>query len=284
MIIVSKIREFFENQPLLTSILIVGIYWAFLFLIVFIRGLIYSLPLPLFIWLQFVVYNAVLSFLWLYFIPILLEFPIKHQTFTEYLTEIRIDQVNPWKRNLLLGTLFALIILFSTLMANIIAGDYIFDLNKIFGQPEPGNDGYLTFIYNLIPAIWEEIAFRGVIMVILVKKYSTKKAVILDGLLFGFFHLINFLVGGGDFLFTIGQIFSTSCIGFVLSYMYIKTESLLPPMIAHYLNNAFQPLVSNAVIANMALAVVAQIIMVLIFLHLGLLLVYLMTKREENKE
>lgn len=220
---------------------------------------------------------SILSFLWLLFVPKILNLPTLEQDFSDYLMEIKLTQIQPWKRNVAIGVLFALTILLSTLMINLIAGEYEFDLLTIFAQPESGKEGFLTFIYNTIPAIWEEIAFRGVILALLLKKYSNKTAIILDGVLFGSFHLINLFLGG-DVLFTIGQIFATSFMGFVFSYMVVKTESIIPPMIAHYVNNAFQPLVSNAIITNMEVAVIAQIFMVLVYFHVGILIVYLITR------
>jgi membrane protease YdiL (CAAX protease family) len=56
----------------------------------------------------------------------------------------------------------------------------------------------------LVPGIWEEIAFRGVILTLLLKKYSEKKSIIINGLLFGGVHFIN-IIQGADVVSTIIQ-------------------------------------------------------------------------------
>jgi membrane protease YdiL (CAAX protease family) len=51
-------------------------------------------------------------------------------------------------------------------------------------------------------------------------------------------HVLN-LVHGLDLVFTSGMVVWAFIIGLFYGYAFVKTRSLLPPMIVHYLGNAF---------------------------------------------
>ena len=92
--------------------------------------------------------------------------------------------------------------------------------------------------YISIPSIFEEIVFRGVILTVFLGKYSERKSIIFSSLGFGLWHLPG-LLGGGDLVWTLGQVIWAFIIGLFYGYMFVKTRSLLPPMIVHYLSNVF---------------------------------------------
>ena len=77
----------------------------------------------------------------------------------------------------------------------------------------------------VLPALIEEFAFRGVILNIF-RKYSDGLAVLVSGVTFGLMH--------GNFT----QIPFALVVGLVLGYIAVKTNSLLPGIIIHFLNNA----------------------------------------------
>ncbi|MBR2714835.1 MAG: CPBP family intramembrane metalloprotease [Ruminococcus sp.] len=77
----------------------------------------------------------------------------------------------------------------------------------------------------VIPALVEEFAFRGVILGVL-RKYSDSLAILVSGITFGVMH--------GNFT----QIPFAFIVGLVLGYIAVKTNSLLPGIIIHFLNNA----------------------------------------------
>lgn len=77
----------------------------------------------------------------------------------------------------------------------------------------------------ILPALVEEFLFRGVILGVL-KKYSAGAAILISGTLFGLMHA-NF-----------SQIPFAIPVGIILGYIAIKTNSLLPTMIIHCLNNS----------------------------------------------
>jgi len=98
--------------------------------------------------------------------------------------------------------------------------------NTEFGEPDGG------FLYNLInsaliPAIAEELLFKGLIFTILKKHYNTIVAVIIASLMFAACHL--------QFIRII-PLFLLSCYTF---WLYLRIGSLILPMLLHFINNLF---------------------------------------------
>ncbi|MBD3213775.1 MAG: CPBP family intramembrane metalloprotease [Candidatus Lokiarchaeota archaeon] len=281
----STLNEKLQNTPLITIPLIIGIYWGFLLLPRLFLLPFYSLPYPWLLLGDLIFKMILLTLLWFLLIPFGLQLPSKNENLLDYSNSIKLNKFSPELRNISIGIAFAVIILFTTLIPYALMGVYQFDISTIIGQPnrETGALGYFTFISNLQPAIWEEIAFRGVILVLLLNAFSNKNAIVIDGLAFGLFHLINLFVGA-DPLFTLYQVFFATCLGIVLAYMTVKFKTLIPAMMAHYINNAFQPLVSNAMVADYGLEIILSIIRVLVYTTLGFLLIYYWPKRDNGTE
>jgi len=63
---------------------------------------------------------------------------------------------------------------------------------------------------------------------------------IIDGgtLGFGLMHLLN-LAGGRELVWVLGQVVWSFILGLFYGYIFVKTRSLLPLMIVHYLGNVF---------------------------------------------
>lgn len=81
------------------------------------------------------------------------------------------------------------------------------------------------FTVAIVPAICEEILFRGVVLKNLLP-YGRTVAILGSGLLFGLMHC-NPL-----------QLFYTATLGVVLGYVYVKTRSLFACMFIHFCNNS----------------------------------------------
>ena len=96
----------------------------------------------------------------------------------------------------------------------------------------------------LIPGVWEEVSFRGVITTLNERKYSKFTVLIIVSILFGLFHFTN-LLSGQALVPTILQVFYASTLGMAFGYMVIKTNSLWPGIIAHYLIDSVGQLFLN---------------------------------------
>ncbi|MHA1233917.1 MAG: lysostaphin resistance A-like protein, partial [Promethearchaeota archaeon] len=176
--------------------------------------------------------------LWLFIVPRSLGLPNGKMHLKEYIKAIGIKNDGKLVRNILLGIgCSAIAFLFRFIAANIF-GNYVFDPDVIFGTPGSSISfyGWFVFILMLIPGIWEEVSFRGVMMTLNLNKYSRTTVFIVVSLLFGLFHYFN-LLGGSDLFTTNLQVFWAALFGFLLGYLFIKTKSLIPSIILHYFVN-----------------------------------------------
>lgn len=121
--------------------------------------------------------------------------------------------------------------------------------------------GYHTFVQHgkileyplrntvLLAPIYEEILFRGLILSLLLKIYSTKKSLIISSILFGLWHVKN--VYYLDVPYLVYQIIYTTFIfGPVTAWFALKLKTIWPGVILHYLNNLLAPL-SLGIIATL---------------------------------
>ena len=81
--------------------------------------------------------------------------------------------------------------------------------------------------FALLPAIYEELIFRKLILQFLRNRFSDLAAILFTSLLFAIFHL-NVLQGITTFVF-----------GIFLAVVAIRTGSILLCIYAHFLNNSF---------------------------------------------
>ncbi|MFX1538358.1 MAG: lysostaphin resistance A-like protein, partial [Promethearchaeota archaeon] len=189
---------------------------------------------------RFIILLIVNSFVWLWLIPMFFQLTEGKITMSKYLEIIKLDKksFSPIGRNIFFALFCVVIFCLGLFLASFLTGEYVFELERIFGLPKDmGDQKVFTFIFNLIPGIFEEIAFRGVILVLLLRKYSERTSIGLSGLIFGLGHFINFLIFG-DFWSSIAQIISGILIGWFFAYLTLKSGSLLPSIIIHYLYNA----------------------------------------------
>ena len=103
-------------------------------------------------------------------------------------------------------------------------------------RPDPDVVGIGYFLLALIPGIWEELAFRGLILTKLRIRFGTWTSILLSALFFGLFHLINLLTQSPSL--AISGVIMASLFGIGWGYMTIKTGSVIPAMISHYLVDA----------------------------------------------
>jgi sodium transport system permease protein len=76
------------------------------------------------------------------------------------------------------------------------------------------------------PAICEEALFRGVVVRGLATRLAPSAAIVITGILFGMFHL------------DVWRLLPSTVLGMLLSWVALQSRSLVPSMIAHFLNNA----------------------------------------------
>jgi sodium transport system permease protein len=99
-------------------------------------------------------------------------------------------------------------------------------------------------IMAVIPAVVEEMFFRGIMFNSLKKKAGVKAAAVVSYLLFASMH------------FSLIKIFPTFLLGVVFTYVVYKTGSILPAVVLHFINNfmsvAVQHLIPDVELDNLA--------------------------------
>jgi ABC-2 type transport system permease protein/sodium transport system permease protein len=83
--------------------------------------------------------------------------------------------------------------------------------------------------FALVPAVFEELCFRGFLFAALRQRVSGTWTVILTALLFGFFHEV----------LSPGKLMTTTALGLVLGWVRLRSGSVLPGTIAHAVHNGF---------------------------------------------
>jgi len=175
-------------------------------------------------------------------VPFVLKLPSGKQSFREYLADIRLTKLKPFFPLLFLGlscSLLALLALATQSVAFRFFQDLPVSLEFLRGMIPVKNDlppstGYIT----AFPSIFEEITWRGVMMVLFTRKYSAWKSILITGLGFSLLHLVN-LLDGTDPAFVLRQVILTSGMGIFYGVLVLRTNSLLPTMLFHYLVNMF---------------------------------------------
>lgn len=121
-------------------------------------------------------------------------------------------------------------------MAANIAVNYILIFFESFGVPEPEMPDYLQptvpslllnlFVFAVLPALFEELVFRGYVLRAL-RPHGDWFAVAVSALTFGLMH--------GN----IAQIPFALIVGVALGWLYIMTDNIWLPVAVHFANNAF---------------------------------------------
>lgn len=84
---------------------------------------------------------------------------------------------------------------------------------------------FVLLVIGITPAICEEMLFRGLVQGNFEKSMPRRKAIIVTGLIFGLYHLDPFT-------------FVALCaLGIYLSYLVSVSESIIVPMVGHFMNN-----------------------------------------------
>jgi len=99
-------------------------------------------------------------------------------------------------------------------------------LNEMLGKiPDLGT---AILFLAIIPAICEELAFRGFILSGLEHDFKPWSAILISAFLFGFLHVL---------LSLFQQLFNASLLGIILGLLAIRSRSILPGIVFHAINN-----------------------------------------------
>lgn len=124
----------------------------------------------------------------------------------------------------------------------------------------------------IVPAFAEEFAFRGILMGTL-RKFGDSFAIITSAIIFGAMH--------GN----IAQIPFAFILGLILAYVDCKTNSILPSIIIHFLNNFYAvmlDILQSTKIFSDRIFMTIYFILIAVFCILGLVSFFYLNKKNKN--
>ena len=134
--------------------------------------------------------------------------------------------------------------------------DYIFSQTTLTQQ---------IIIMAVVPAVIEELFFRGVILSSLMKKTNIIMAILISSLLFSLMH------------FSLIKIFPTFILGAVFAFVVYKTNSIIPAMVLHFGNNSISIIAQHA-LPNIDVEPLLTMSGELNFKYIGLIFVIILIK------
>ncbi|MEW6026582.1 MAG: type II CAAX endopeptidase family protein [Planctomycetota bacterium] len=101
-----------------------------------------------------------------------------------------------------------------------------FLVTLVLASKSPVDVFLLLLCIGIIPAVAEEVLFRGIILSGLKNSSTAARAIVLSGLLFGIIHIFP------------PQVVSVSILGMFFGLLVVKTNSIVTAIWCHFLNNA----------------------------------------------
>lgn len=210
-------------------------------------------------------------------LPVILGLKGLRNRLAEYL---RIDL-----KAVLLGILS--FVIFCTLAAVISLGMGIYegDLSAAFAcpdtRPDPDVIGWGFFLLALVPAIWEEMAFRGLILSKLREGFSTKAAILLSAAFFGIFHFSSLLTQPPSY--ALGGVIMAFFFGIAWGVMTVKARSVIPAMLSHYLVDSMGQVFLGVDSSNPGLTTGFFVLLTLTFPVFNIMLTELMYRKRHPR-
>lgn len=126
----------------------------------------------------------------------------------------------------LVPTLHPIVITWGETLKDLIPSSKAEEVNEVFKQFFSGVTlGQKLLVIAIIPAICEELAFRGFILSGLLRSHPPGRAIAISAILFGVFHMVP------------EQMVTASILGVVLGLIATRSGSIFPGMIFHALHN-----------------------------------------------
>jgi membrane protease YdiL (CAAX protease family) len=157
-------------------------------------------------------------------LPRVFGIPFGKTSFTKFARGIGFYLPKDGWKHIGLGLTLAACTLSGMLVGSILTGEYVVDASNITLSQA---------VFALVPGIWEEVFFRGILMVVLLRATkSLKKAFLAQCILFALCHI------KGTSVHAFVEVFSAFLIAIGLTYVAYKTRSLVAGITFHYFHDA----------------------------------------------
>jgi len=177
-------------------------------------------------------------------VPYLLRLPTGSRSFRRYLDDVRLTRIRPFGPLLLLTVSCDLILILCQG-----AGSIVYRLS----EGKPVTLDFVGQVFNLLAVLppqstllfaqmfssLEEVLFRGVLLTMLLRVHGPRKAIVFSAIAFGLMHLPGIFAGTAPVV-ALGQVVWAFLFGLFYGYIFLKSGSLLPSMVIHWLSNVFQ--------------------------------------------
>jgi membrane protease YdiL (CAAX protease family) len=153
---------------------------------------------------------------------------------------------------------FLSFVLFCALAAglSLAMGIFVGDMSTVFSTPDLGPDpdvvGWGFFLLALVPGIWEELAYRGLIQSRLREVFSTRLSIILSSAFFALFHFSNLVFQ--PLASVVPGVVMAFCFGLGWGWLTVRSRSVVPAMLSHYLIDSFGQIFLGVDTTNLALS------------------------------
>ncbi|MBN1163732.1 MAG: CPBP family intramembrane metalloprotease [Candidatus Krumholzibacteriota bacterium] len=176
-------------------------------------------------------------------VPFGLRLPKGKRPFRAYLSDIGLTKARPLGRLLLIALSCYIILALSQA-----GGSIVYRLREGL----PLNAGFLRRVFDIsqdlppaslsplfsLPSAFEEVGWRGIMLTLFMATCSKRRSILISAGAFALLHLLN-LLSGRETVWVVGQVAWAFCMGIFYGYLFVKTGSLIPPMLVHYLGNVF---------------------------------------------
>ena len=157
--------------------------------------------------------------------PMKLRVPFGEVSASDFSRKIGLYMPRHPARVVLLGVVLAACTLTGMLIASLLTGRYVFDIDNL---------SFEQIAFSTVPGVWEEVYFRGIIMMVLLFALKDlRRAMVVQCVIFGLLHF------QGVGLWELVDIFSVTLIALVLVYATHRTNILLSAIVFHFLHDAF---------------------------------------------
>lgn len=162
-------------------------------------------------------------------VPLLLGYMGTSGWLSEYLRLMRVSTGTSFRKTISVATLSLFV--FAVILVGFSLGLGVFSADP---GVLVGDNSWLILLAALIPGIWEELTFRGVVLSSLQRRFSPQAAIVLSSVLFGLFHFSNLLTWD-DVGSVVASVIAGTTLGIGWGYVVIKTNSVVAAIFLHYL-------------------------------------------------
>ncbi len=225
-------------------------------------------------------------------IPMFMYTILMKKNFKETLTDCGLKKISG--KMILISILLGVVLYF----INSFVADAFYGIISLFGYESLGS-GTITLSYKtllkefvlscILPGFCEEFLHRGIMLHSQKKHRNTKFCLIISSILFGLTHL------------NIRQFFYATILGFLMGYVSLVADSIIPSIIIHFMNNflsnyfvygtylnwpvaKFVNFITNIFMSNMFIFIVSSAVSVILLLLLFNYLVKVLMRERAQKE